>query len=733
VTTLTLNPTSTNEYGGITTRIPVTITGVLVSETGLDIPEAGGTDTYTVVLNTRPRADVTIALDVTGTVATVSPTPLTFTRDNWDTAQTVTVEVAGVDDAIDNDPDRTAIVSHRVTSTDQDYDGMELADVTVTATDGEIAGVRVTPLRLTFDETGSGTYQIVLDSQPLNDVTITPSSSDGGVATVPSTPLTFTPANWNVAQEVTVTGVGDGIFTVTPRQAAITNRVVSDDPAYDGRQVAAVAIVGNSDVAEPERVAVIVSKTELIVPENGSETYTVRLGSRPPRDVGILWDSGRSNYPQPFWVHLLSVSPPGLRFTPNNWNVEQTVTLSSKVDDTVSRPDRITTFFQEAFGPGDYNGILTAISVRIRDDETPAVNLSREQLSFDEGGAGTYQVVLNTRPSGDVTVTPESSDGTVATVSGPLTFTPSNWNRPQIVTVTGVDDAIGNNPNRTATVTHTVAGADYASVTAASVTVTAIDNEGTGVTVVPTGLRILEEEGGTQAYQVRLNSQPTANVTVTPVSGDRTIATVSEALTFTPSNWDQLQTVMVTAVDDTIDNNPDRMVTVTHTVAGGNYAGVTVADVTVTVIDNEGVGVTVVPLGLRTLEGQTQTYQVRLNSQPTANVTVTPVSGDGTIATVSGPLTFTPRNWDQPQTVTVTAVDDSLDNNPNRTVTVTHAVAGGDYDGIAIASVTVTAIDNEGAGVTVAPIGLRILEGGTQPYTVRLNSQPTADVTVGLG
>ena len=63
--------------------------------------EAGGTATFTVVLNTQPSADVTIALTSSDTTeGTVNPASLTFTAANFNVAQTVTV--TGVNDDLDD-------------------------------------------------------------------------------------------------------------------------------------------------------------------------------------------------------------------------------------------------------------------------------------------------------------------------------------------------------------------------------------------------------------------------------------------------------------------------------------------------------------------------------------------------------------------------------------------------------------------------------------------------------
>ena len=94
-----------------------------------------------------------------------------------------------------------------------------------------------------------------------------------------------------------------------------------------------------------------------------------------------------------------------------------------------------------------------------------AVTVNLSSLSVAGNATSVYTLVLAAYPNGNVTVTPASSDTGKATVSGPLTFMQSNWSTPQEVTVTGV--ATGS-----ATVSHTVSGGGYGSVTAANIAVT---------------------------------------------------------------------------------------------------------------------------------------------------------------------------------------------------------------------------------------------------------------------
>src|SRR5206468_3996684 len=99
-------------------------------------------------------------------------------------------------------------------------------------------------------------------------------------------------------------------------------------------------------------------------------------------------------------------------------------------------------------------------------------------------------------------------------------------------------------------------------------------------------------------------------------------------------------------------------------------------------------------------------------------------------------VTFTSGNWNAAQTVTVTGVDDfGVDGAVAYTI-VTAAATSTDagYSAMNAADVGVTNTDNDTAGITVSPTsGLTTTEsGGTATFTVALNTQPSANVTIGL-
>ena len=148
-----------------------TTPGVTVSKTALTVAEEDTTgDSYTVVLDTQPTANVRVTVaGHAGTDVTPSPTSLTFTSTNWDTAQTVTV-TAGHDADTANE---SVSLTHSATSPDSDYEGITIVGVAVTVTDNDTDGGPGAPQHLRGEP---GDRQVTLSWDA--------PSSDGGSAIV---------------------------------------------------------------------------------------------------------------------------------------------------------------------------------------------------------------------------------------------------------------------------------------------------------------------------------------------------------------------------------------------------------------------------------------------------------------------------------------------------------------------------------------------------------------------
>jgi uncharacterized repeat protein (TIGR01451 family) len=357
--------------GVVPTGSPATpFAGVTVTPTsGLVTTEAGGKATFTMVLTSQPTANVTIGLTSSNlTEGTVAPAAVTFTSANWNIAQTVTV--TGVDDAIVDGTVAYTIVTGATSSTDLTYNGLAVADVSVSNTDNDTAGVTVTPTSglVTTEAGGTATFTVVLTSQPTANVTIPLSSSDLTEGTVSPASVTFTSANWNVAQTVTVTGVDDSIVDGTVAYTIVTGATSSADLTYNGLAVADVS-VSNTD---NDTAGVTVTPTSgLITTEaGGTATFTVVLTSQPIANVTIPLSSSD--------LTEGTVAPASLTFTPANWNVAQTVTITG-VDDTIIDGNIAYSIVTGAAVSTDsvYNNFAVAdVSVTNMDDDNFRADLS---------------------------------------------------------------------------------------------------------------------------------------------------------------------------------------------------------------------------------------------------------------------------------------------------------------------------------------------------------------------
>ncbi len=308
-------------------------------------------------------------------------------------------------------------------------------------------------------------------------------------------------------------------------------------------------------------------------------------------------------------------------------------------------------------------------------DSGAGLTLSTTTLDLLPTEELTYTVRLNQAPTANVTVTPASSATGKATVSSALTFTSTNWETPQPVTVTGV--AAGS-----ATITHTVTSTDTAYTNLSN-----LPRLTARVTAAATTFALLVKESGLS--------------TATAEEGDTVVLELT-ADTIAPSGGTQFNAVWT--------ETPDPIV---------GTVGVTASHTALTVTASGA--------------GNTSTYTVRLNTQPTASVTITPTSGAPANATVSpASRTFTTSNWATPQEFTVTGVLAGSS-------TITHAVTSTDtsYDGATIDDVTVTVAASAvtPGGLTLstnAPMN-RVNEGGSLLVIARLNqAAPTGGTTVTL-
>ena len=253
------------------------------------------------------------------------------------------------------------------------------------------------------------------------------------------------------------------------------------------------------------------------------------------------------------------------------------------------------------------------------------------------------------------------------------------------------------------------------------------------------------------SYTVVLDSEPTDDVRI-DISAPAMVTLSPTSLTFTPSNWNQAQTVTATAVNDSIDNaGNERTGSITHAVVEGDsdYAGVAAESVAVTVNDDDGTPVVTLELDPASIaesgDDNATTVTASLSGASSQDITLTvaaaavspALAGDFTLSGTT--LTIAAGATESTGTVTVTATDNDVDA-ANKTVTVSATATGG---GVSDPSpVTLTITDDDTRGISVSPVTLTLAEvddPSTQntsehqkTYTVELDSEPTGTVTVNL-
>jgi hypothetical protein len=566
---------STPDVEPLEIRVTLRVASVSVRDSGggTVVSESGSTDTLTVVLESAPEENV--VLDVASAdpgEATVAPARLTFTPQTWSTPQRITV--TGVDDSTaDGDQSTDVTVSVDGSASDRAYALVRPIVVSVTTEDDDTAGLIVSESggsTVVTEAGGTDVFTVALASSPGSNVVLDVTSADPGEVAVAPSRLTFTPGNWNVAQEVTVTGVDDAV-TDGDQTTAVTISVdaAASDEAYDALPDHSVNV---TTVDDDEGGGMIVSETggSTVVSEAGeTDVINVVLTVQPASNVVLAVTSADPTE--------VTVAPAQLTFTPGNWSVVQAVTVTGVDDPDIDGDQTTTVTISVVAGASDdaYDAVPSqTVTVTNTDDDAAGFTISEtggSTVVSEDGGTDELRIVLTAAPASSVVLNVTSADPTEVSLSpSRLTFTPGNWSVAQTVTVTGVDDsAVDGDQVTSVTVSVDVAASDDAfnDVPAQTVSVITTDDDAAAISMSETGgSTVVGEGGGTDELRVVLTAAPSSGVVVGVTSADKLEVTVSPSrLTFMSSSWSTAQVVTVRGVDDEVVDG-DQLTTVTAAV-----------------------------------------------------------------------------------------------------------------------------------------------------------------------
>ena len=326
------------------------------------------------------------------------------------------------------------------------------------------------------------------------------------------------------------------------------------------------------------------------------------------------------------------------------------------------------------------------------------------------------------------------------------------WNKPRPITMQISPNSIVDGQRRH-NLTFSVSSTDpnFQGVESPNVEIIVLDDDGVGVVSSTKNITVQENGGGT-FYELTLTSEPKQLVAIEiKASGGAQIA-FTPTIPFDFQNWNVPQRVFVQAVDDDV-AEPTKEIVLSHTISSNDpeYASLDIGhlNVTVTVVDNDDVGLEVVPGSIVATEGEACTlYTVKLQSKPNFDVNISLVVSDDELVNATGVtadealngkpyIVLTDVSWSQPYTVCVQAVDNYVSDG-RRIATVTHIITSEDerYNNLNATSpmypypVTVVLQDNDNAGIKHADTVV-VTEGSSDGIlALSLLSEPTAPVTV---
>lgn len=281
----------------------------------------------------------------------------------------------------------------------------------------------------------------------------------------------------------------------------------------------------------------------------------VRLSNQPEADVRVtvILDAGP-----------VVAMPSSLVFTPQYYNVDQTITLTATLDANAVSEDQ-----QMTLRVGSIDKLYTLHTL---DRDVLSIQAFPPSLTITEQGAGgDLDVKLTQQPTANVSVTVMIMSGHVTTDKSQLTFTPQNYAFYQAIHVSAPGDSDDKNDTDTVTLRPTTSG-----ILPRDVMVSINDDDVQQILTDVSGtLKVTEDD--TEAFGVTLKRMPASDVNVSVTSLASSVATAMPAmLQFTSTNYMIPQPVIVHGTRDDNQQTDTTMIRLFEASIGATEVPVTV-------------------------------------------------------------------------------------------------------------------------------------------------------------
>ena len=457
---------------------------------------------------------------------------------------------------------------------------------------------------------------------------------------------------------------------------------------------------------------IVVNKTTVNVNNVDTDSIKIKLNQRPTNNQIVTITTSSH----------ITLSQTSLTFTPTNWNVEQSIIISHNSDELT-----------------DHTGTITLSSPNVS-DVTITVNvlnsslisygniiINKTSLTFNKGENETFTVKLDKSPTVNQNISIVSDDNNVTLDKSIITFTPTNYNTEQTVTVSS-------SMATTATITLSSEG-----VSSKSINVIVVEqssgSEG-GIEIVPSEDNFAVDESSSYylSYALRGEIGDDEIKELSISCNDDKVNISPSYVTVRKSNFNDPFYVSMNIQSTSLASGR----TATLTFSGDGFATKTIS---FTINNNntsdseETYGeILIDTTSVSIRDNSTARIGVTLDSAPSSNQLVS-VSVNNSYAQVDKTgLTFTPSNYSSMQYITVSLgntltlaeeqtfssiITLSSDNVSSKTVNVSITVSG--------------ATTTESYGdIIVNNTILSVNESNSTSFTVKLDKAPTNNQTVNI-
>ena len=672
----------------------------------------GGSAAVTVRLSADPERRVTIPLTRThlegAADSDYSGVPANVAFAAGETSQEFAV--TAVDDAVDDDGEAVVLGFGALPS---GVAAGEPAAAAVALADDDVRGVTVRPEALNVPEGGSGSYTVVLDTEPTAEVTVLVAAPSASELSLDETSLTFAPAIWSRPQTVTVRAAEDA-DAMANDPVTLIHAVRGGD--YEGVPAAPVEV----KIIEDDAPTLAVAGGTAAEGEGAIEfAVTLSLASSSAVTVEYATSDVSAMAGADYqWTAGILTLPAG---------TTEAVIRVRVVDDDIDEADEtfrvlLSNAVNAVVGDGEAAG-------EIADDDLPVVEIAADRAAVEEGGTAAFTLTRAGDLTGPLTVPVRVAERGVFLSDGvPSAATFAAGAATAALEAATTEDAVD---EADGAVTAAILGAASHRVGAsARAVVTVADNDVRGVRVSTTALTL--PEGGAGTYTVTLETEPTGEVTIRMKMVSEDLTVTPPMLSFSPMTWDAPQTVTVRAAEDA-DAVLDPSVTLTHAVSGGDYGGVPASPVEVRILEDDAPVLAVAGGAAAEGDGEIE-FAVTLSVASSSEVTVEYATAEGTARAgedfepATGTLTFPAGATSA--TIRVPVLDDDVDEaDETFTVRLSHAVNAAVGDGEAFGEIA----DDDLPVVEIAAEPAALKEGGTATFTLTRAGDLTGPLSVPVG